>query len=419
MKTIKIILFFLIVLFQIISLSAATKAYMGVSFRELSQKKQQELNIDGYYGLVITKIEAESPAEKGNLQVGDILLKINQEKVYTKDQILKMMQTLQPGDKLKVSILRDKKEKDLTIKLGEVKDYSKKAYLGVFLSDLDSKDYEELSINYGVKVEKVMEDSPSEKAGIQNNDVLLKLNGEKLYSSDQISKMLHNYEPNQKVEMTIQREGKLKNVKVTLGEKEVHDFLGSYPELFDEDNVFFWKSDGKKQIGIKARDLTEQSLENFNLENGIQVVHVIENSAAEKAGIMANDVILTVDDIAIKSVEELIAEISKHDIGENVTLSIYRNNKKIKVTCEIEERKNIDFLDNLHFDFDDADIKVIYQKGKELFDSKDIQHKLQNKIKKIELIQEERLPELDRNLDELDEKIKEIKVEVELEEKSM
>jgi len=85
-----------------------------------------------------------------------------------------------------------------------------KAYMGVFLSDLSAGDFEELGLkeNYGVFIESIVEESPAEEAGLQAQDVILQVAGDKIYTVDQITKMLTTYEPDQVVKIKVMRDDK-------------------------------------------------------------------------------------------------------------------------------------------------------------------------------------------------------------------
>ena len=63
----------------------------------------------------------------------------------------------------------------------------------------------------------------------------------------------------------------------------------------------------------------------------------MDNSAAEKAGLVRSDIITAIDGTAVKDVEALASEISKHKSGDTVTLSIIRDGREkteVKVTLK-------------------------------------------------------------------------------------
>ena len=71
----------------------------------------------------------------------------------------------------------------------------------------------------GVLIRSVSKDSPAEVAGIQNNDVLLSMGDQKLYSAGQLSGLIRTAKPNSKVSFKVVQQGQLKDIEVTLGQR--------------------------------------------------------------------------------------------------------------------------------------------------------------------------------------------------------
>jgi C-terminal processing protease CtpA/Prc len=71
----------------------------------------------------------------------------------------------------------------------------------------------------GVKVASVIEGSPGEKAGLLAGDIIDSLNGETLKTLMDYSNALKKYQPGDKVELGIKRDGKAKVIPITLGER--------------------------------------------------------------------------------------------------------------------------------------------------------------------------------------------------------
>jgi putative serine protease PepD len=90
------------------------------------------------------------------------------------------------------------------------------SYLGVSLSQANA-----LSTNNagGTTIEKMTADSPASKAGLQDGDVITKIDGAAVASSDGLISILARYNPGQSVTLTIDRSGQTKQIKVTLGNR--------------------------------------------------------------------------------------------------------------------------------------------------------------------------------------------------------
>ena len=100
--------------------------------------------------------------------------------------------------------------------------------------------------------------------------------------------------------------------------------------------------DGKVKrpfIGISGRDINEETAKQYNLKQGVYVVSVEEYSAAEKAGIKAQDVIIAIDGKEIKTMDELNEIKNKHSVGDKVKIKLIRDKKEKEITVTLGESK--------------------------------------------------------------------------------
>ena len=102
---------------------------------------------------------------------------------------------------------------------------AKLAYLGVYTSELKQSVSHQLDLppNLHLSVEQVAKGSPAHKAGIQQFDILLKLDDQILVNPDQLKYLVHAKNPTERVEMTLLRKGKKRKIAVVLGEIELKD----------------------------------------------------------------------------------------------------------------------------------------------------------------------------------------------------
>lgn len=201
----------------------------------------------------------------------------------------------------------------------------------------------------GVAVEKVMENSPAAAAGIQDNDVIVRLNGEEVSSTRKLTRLISEIAPDHQVSLTVLRNGKEKDIKATLGkrqgpqfengnfaitipdidkfkfEKELKDLpelkelkklkelqKGDGPMIFGEGEGknFVWKMGERRQIGISVYPLTKQLSENMGVESGVMINNVREDSPAFKAGLKAGDIIVEASGKAVKNNMDLMRTIN-------------------------------------------------------------------------------------------------------------
>ncbi len=91
-------------------------------------------------------------------------------------------------------------------------------------------------------------------------------------------------------------------------------------------------------IGISGRDLDEETAKANNLVVGVYVLSVDEFSAAEKAGIRMQDVIIEADGKKITTMDELNKIKNEKKIGDTLKLKIYRDGKEKNITVTLQEQ---------------------------------------------------------------------------------
>jgi Do/DeqQ family serine protease len=91
-------------------------------------------------------------------------------------------------------------------------------------------------------------------------------------------------------------------------------------------------------LGVRMGDVTDKIAKEKNLKTleGAYVDEVVANSAAEKAGIKKEDVIIKVNDVNIKSGAQLQEQIGRFSPGDKINITVMRGNKPITLTVELK-----------------------------------------------------------------------------------
>lgn len=94
-------------------------------------------------------------------------------------------------------------------------------YLGVYLGDVNEKRRQDLKLSElnGAVIGQVVAGSPAEKAGLRENDVILKFNAESVRSANHLYRLLTETPPGRAVSLVVSRDGSLQSVQVVLGER--------------------------------------------------------------------------------------------------------------------------------------------------------------------------------------------------------
>lgn len=97
-------------------------------------------------------------------------------------------------------------------------------------------------------------------------------------------------------------------------------------------------------LGVSVQNLTSDLAGAFDLKNGqgVLVAEVADDSAAEKAGLRAGDVIRSIADYPVRSAQEFHNYEGQFPVGENLTLEIVRNQEEKSLEVKVEELKVLD-----------------------------------------------------------------------------
>ncbi|MCX8007843.1 MAG: trypsin-like peptidase domain-containing protein, partial [Coriobacteriia bacterium] len=90
-------------------------------------------------------------------------------------------------------------------------------------------------------------------------------------------------------------------------------------------------------LGIEGMTVTPDLVAEKGLpvEEGAYVVNVTKGTQAEKAGIKPGDVIVKLDDTPIRSMDDLLLAVRRREVGESVTLSLWRGGKQIEISMKV------------------------------------------------------------------------------------
>ncbi len=204
-----------------------------------------------------------------------------------------------------------------------------KAMLGVITSKTDD----------GAKINRVVKESPAEKAGLKEGDVITKVGSKKIDGTDDLVNAISDYKPNDKVDITYKRNGKENPATVTLGEDKsgafsynfnTPDFNIDIPRSPIAPEGFNFNYSRKPRIGLQIQDVEDGK--------GVTVKDVDEDSPAAKAGIKEGDVITQVNGKEIAGVDELRNEIKDVKEGDAVKFTYKRGNKTQTAELKIPKK---------------------------------------------------------------------------------
>ena len=170
---------------QIQEKGRVTRGRIGVQIQEVNKETADAFGLSKAGGALVNSVEKNSPADKGGVESGDIILKADGKTVNSSSELPRIITQVKPGTKIPLQVWRKGAMKDLNVTVAELKDEeapkvarksappkdkAKPNRMGLVLSDLSEDQKKELDVKNGVLVEDI---TGNVRGDIQVGDVIL------------------------------------------------------------------------------------------------------------------------------------------------------------------------------------------------------------------------------------------------------
>lgn len=206
-----------------------------------------------------------------------------------------------------------------------------RGWLGVQIQDVDEGMAKALRLKErnGAIISQVIKNSPAEDAGVEEQDVIIAVDGVKVGDSSNLKNLISSGRPDDKTKLTIIRDGHERNLIVILGtrpgEKELAETFRYGEKLFDV-------------LGLRVETLENVDGKEMGVDSldGIKVVDIKRGSSAYDNNIKRGDIITEVGKSIIKNKNDYKTELEAYSEGDTIMLRIVRNGSPLYVAFEIE-----------------------------------------------------------------------------------
>ena len=177
------------------------------------------------------------------------------------------------------------------------KGYVTRSWLGVYIQPIDDDAAKALEMDSrdGALVTQVVGDSPAEKAGVEEGDVIVRFDNKNITDSSNLRNVVSLMPPGSKSEVVVFRNGSKKILNVIL------------QELKDGKQVALRPSKGTSILGLEVKEINNSLKKKYNIEDNdgnLVITDVEQGSEAEEKGLREGDIIKRVGTQQVKSLKE-------------------------------------------------------------------------------------------------------------------
>jgi serine protease Do len=222
---------------QDIWVSLDGSGWLGVQITEVTPEKVKELKLPAERGVLISEVDADSPASKAGLKANDVVTEFNGQRVEGTAQFRRLVQETPAGRTVQLTVWREGKSQSVSVTLGErsrrgfriepnisvgprirIPDFRfelpeislfRGPRLGISGENLDGQlgKYFGAPDGQGVLVREVTSGSPAEKAGLQSGDVIIRVEGNRVKTLSDLREQLNANREKDKVSVLVIRKG--------------------------------------------------------------------------------------------------------------------------------------------------------------------------------------------------------------------
>ncbi|MFO7844275.1 MAG: Do family serine endopeptidase [Bacteroidales bacterium] len=276
--------------------STVTAGIVSAKARNINILRDQQYPIESY-------IQTDAAVNKGNS--GGALVNMKSELVGINSAILSPSGSYS-GYSFAIPVNIVRKVVSDIIKYGEVQ----RAVLGVEIRDINKELVEDYNLDKieGVFIAGVSDDGAAKEAGLKFGDVILEINEVKINSIAELTAQIGKYMPGEKVNITIKRDDKKKQIDVIL--RNMH---GTTKIIKADEYLAI--------LGANFKKLTSSDKRRLGIETGVKVVDIKDDGALKKAGVKEGFVITYIQGERISQVNDIKQVIRKVGYGVEIEIN--------------------------------------------------------------------------------------------------
>ena len=196
-----------------------SRGWLGVLIQDVTRELAESFGMGKPHGALVAKVLPDSPAEKAGFEVGDVIVKFNEQSVSFSSDLPPLVGSSEIGARLPVEIMRRGKTKKLHVKIAELPtdnqiiaegknggSVSGNA-LNLTVKNLTAEQREKLAIDENGVLVITITSGPAHTAGVRKGDVILLINNVKVRDVEHFEQLVADLPKEKSIPILIQRRG--------------------------------------------------------------------------------------------------------------------------------------------------------------------------------------------------------------------
>jgi serine protease Do len=192
------------------------RGWLGVGIQEVDRNLAESFGLEKPKGALISQLEPGGPAEKGGIEVGDIVIEFNGERIDESADLPHVVGLTKPGTTATVRVIRDGKTRDLRLTVGKLSGDESRTVaqaepsggrIGLGVEELSDQQKARLKIGGGVVVREVVPGQPGARAGLRPGDIITLIGSEPVKNVGDFEDIVAELPANTHIPVRILRRG--------------------------------------------------------------------------------------------------------------------------------------------------------------------------------------------------------------------
>lgn len=168
------------------------RGWLGVTVQSLDDKIAEGLGLENSEGALIADVVKGDPAEKAGIKAGDVVVAINGRPIKDSRDLINIIGGYEPNSVVKLTVVRDGKKRDISVKLGLRKDDNSTSTAPsepevskpIAVKEIDAATAKKFGVDGGVAVTSIDETTNAYNAGLRTGDIILWVNRQSVKSAE-------------------------------------------------------------------------------------------------------------------------------------------------------------------------------------------------------------------------------------------